>query len=395
MRILMTATFSFPEGTLGASRALHMQAKGLSEAGHEVLVATCRGSLGSTREVLDGFAIRSFALVTGESRGLRRSVSWLNGQVRMLLFLLEAIRKRTFDDIVFYGPAPVFALAAIAGRARGQRMTYIQGDLLNPRGKPLHALAELALARSASLIVVGGSSLLAAHLGRLAPATRQVKLWPPTDADYFAEGNAARARASLRLGDAPLVVYAGAVSSLDGVDLLIRSMKSVVARIPDARLVIAGFILKQDPIVGEPLQYSELVTSLGLQESIVLAGSMPMRDVADLFAAASVLVNPKVPHLTNQMAAPIKIGEYLAAGRPVLTTKECELEAWLGDGREVLFYNSGDPEALSAGICELMTNTELASRLSREGARVARRVCDYRAWGTSVAEAMMEVRNEA
>ena len=89
-------------------------------------------------------------------------------------------------------------------------------------------------------------------------------------------------------------------------------------------------------------------------------------------------MNPKVEHPANHMAAPIKIAEYLASGRPVLTTRVCELEEWLVDGQDVLFCRAGDPEALAGGICQVLTDVELVDRLSRGGASVARRVCDYR-----------------
>ena len=387
----MTAPFVFPEGSLGASRALHMQAKGLSEAGHDVVVAVRRGSLDAESAEFDGFRMRSFSPFTEEETCLWRRLSWLRAHVRMLMYLLHSIWKREFGSIVFWGPAPVFGAAAIAAKLRGQQTIYVQGDIQNLR-TPLHVLAEIVLARTASLIIVGGSSLLSARLRRIAPGTKQVKLWPPTDTAYFGAADGARARESLNVGEGRLVVYAGAMTSLEGVDVLIRSMTSVVGRIPGARLIIAGFVLGRDPILGAPLQYEKLIDSLGLQNSVVLAGPMSMRAVADLYAAASVLVNPKVDHLANQVAAPIKIGEYLAAGRPVLTTKVCELETWLVDRRDVLFCDAGDPGALAAGICELLTNADLAERLSREGASAARRVCDYRVWGRTVGKAIEEAR---
>ncbi len=175
--------------------------------------------------------------------------------------------------------------------------------------------------------------------------------------------------------------------------MLIRSMELVSHRVPAARLVVAGPVLERDPIVGRPLDYAQLVDALGLGWRVVLAGALSIGDIADLYAAASVLVNPKVDHPTNQMAAPIKIGEYLAAGRPVLTTRVCELEGWLVEGQDVLFCGAGDPEALAAKICQILTDREVADRLSREGARVARRACDYRAWGMRVAEAIAAGRS--
>ncbi len=195
MRILMTATFCFPEGSLGASRALHMQAKGLAEAGHEVLVVVCHGSLGMKRADLDGFRVRSFALLKKGRGALRRNVSWLKGQLQMLGYLLNALRTREFDSIVFYGAAPVFALVAGIGARRRQQMTFVQGDVLDARAQPLLARAEVTLATRSALIVVGGSSLLAERLRKIAPATQTAQAVAADGHGLFRQG---RCRSSKR-----------------------------------------------------------------------------------------------------------------------------------------------------------------------------------------------------
>ena len=71
------------------------------------------------------------------------------------------------------------------------------------------------------------------------------------------------------------MVYAGAVSSLEGVDVLIRSMEHVGHRVPAARLVVAGPVLERDPIIGRPLDYAQLVDALRL------GVSSPRRRAAD------------------------------------------------------------------------------------------------------------------
>ena len=69
---------------------------------------------------------------------------------------------------------PVFALVATIGKLRKQQMTFVQGDVLDAHAQPLLFRAEATLATKSSLIIVGGSSLLAARLRQIAPATRQL-----------------------------------------------------------------------------------------------------------------------------------------------------------------------------------------------------------------------------
>ena len=389
LRILITGTFSFPEGGGAAARAVHMQAKGLVLAGHEVLVAACSGTLEGRNSRLDGFKVKSFVSLRKDDKGMAAApVSWIIGQMGLLLYLLYAILTRRFDSIIFYGAAPIFAIAAVVGKFLKRHTCFEQGDLMESIGRPLLVKSEVVLSRNVSLIIIGGTSLLEQHLTKIAPNTKYLRLWPPTDTGYYGSGSAIRAKEMLNICDTPLIVYAGAVSKLEGVDLLIESMKSIVDKYPDAKLIIAGPILEHDPIIGKPLDYWKLVQRLNLGDNVIFSGSLRMPDVADLLAAATVLVNPKVDHLANRVAAPIKIGEYLASGRPVLTTRVCELDEWLVDRRDVLFCSPGDAGELAEGICEIMTDAVLSERLSSGGVLMARRVCNFRAWGEKVVEAI-------
>ncbi|WP_157046160.1 glycosyltransferase family 4 protein [Geotalea uraniireducens] len=384
----MAGTFSFPEGGDGASRALHMQAKGLAQAGHEVLVAVCCGTLEGRKSDLDGFKVKSFVSSSKDRKGMVAPFFWIYGQLGMLLYLLYVTLARRFDTIIYYGAAPVFAIAAVAGKFLKRHTCVVEGDLMAVRWQKLLFNSEEILARNVSLIIVGGSSVLEQHFTKIAPNTKCLRLWPPTDTDYFGSGSSIRARKKLNLSDAPLIVYAGAISKLEGVDVLIESMKYVIEKCPEAKLIIAGPIVEHDAIIGKPLDYKGLVEELGLAGVVFFTGKLLMPEVADLLAAANVLVNPKVEHPANWVAAPIKIGEYLASGSPIVTTSVCELEVWLSDRRDVLFCKAGDSVELAKGICDILTDTVLSDQLSRQGVIASRRVCDFRVWGIKVIEAI-------
>ena len=388
MRILMVGTFPFPDGGGGAGRALHMQAKGLVMAGNEVLVATCLGSLGRKVNVFDGIKVKSFCNSTINNNGLLAKISWIKGQIAILGYLIYQVLTCRNDSIVFYGAAPAFAVVALLGKAMKQHTCFVQGDLMDSLNRSLLVYAERILAKNVSLILIGGSYLLERRMNEISPTTKCLRLWPPTDTDFYASGRAVSAKKMLNFGDSIIIAYVGAVSSLEGVDKLIRSFAYVVSKHPEVMLVIAGPRLEHDPIMGTPIDYQAVVESLELKDKVVFTGLLRMSEVADLLAAAAVLVNPKVDHPANRVAAPIKIGEYLASGSPVLTTRICELDEWLVDRRDVLFCKSDDPVALVEGICEILDDDDLSKCLARHGPKAARRVCDYREWGKRVTEAI-------
>src|SRR5680860_120392 len=75
-----------------------------------------------------------------------------------------------------------------------------------------------------------------------------------------------------------------------GQDLLVRAMPAIRAERPGVRLVIAGgpFPRPQDRAYRQYLR--GLIAQLKLQDEVLLAGHVD--DVAGLYAAADVVVNP-------------------------------------------------------------------------------------------------------
>lgn len=395
MRILMAGTFTFPQGA--ASRAVHMQAKGLAEAGHDVVVVVCLGSTRQKYARLDGFTVRSFDSTEEGRCGLPGQFRWLKAQLGMLLYLLASVLGRRFDCIMFYGVAPIFAFVVPIARLLRQRTCLIQYDLMetdvflgfwNYLYRKLIVGSEKFLARYVSLIIIGYSSALEDIFQYIAPETPRIKVWPPTDTTYFASGDGARARSRWGLSECRLVVYAGSISRLEGSDVLLRAVPEVKHQCPDMKLVIAGPVTQFDPVCGQPLDYELLAQELGIDNAVLFAGVLPTDQFVDLLAAADCLVMPKVDHPANAAASPIKMGEYLASGRPVVASRVCELDKWLRHGEDIWFCEPGNVRDLAHAIVQMLVVSELAKEIGRSGQQAAREVCDYRAWARRVGSAL-------
>lgn len=395
MRIMIAGTFVFPEGAAG--RAVHMQAKGLAEAGHDVEVVACRSALQQRQATLDSFSVKCFDHGEEQKSGLSRRLHWMYAQFGMLHYLLVSVWGQRFDCIMFYGVAPVFAFVAPIARILRQRTCLIQYDIekttvflgfLDYLRRQLAICSEKVLARTSSLIIIGYSSALEDDFRRMAPQTPRVKVWPPTDTAFFACGSKERARSRLGVWTDRLVVYAGSISRLEGVDVLLQAIPTIVEQCPKLKLVIAGSVASYDPVCGRPIDYEEMAWELRAGANVVFTGMLPADQVVDLLAAADCLVIPKVDHPANSAASPIKMGEYLASGRPVVATRVSELDTWLRHSEDVWFCRPGDPVDLAAGIVCVLADDRLAKKLGTNGGRVARYVCDYHEWARRVEDAL-------
>jgi glycosyltransferase involved in cell wall biosynthesis len=160
-------------------------------------------------------------------------------------------------------------------------------------------------------------------------------------------------RASLGWEDArPLIVNVGRLVAQKGQRHLIRAMRSVVARYPSARLVIAG----EGPLRGE---LEALITSEGLVDRIDLLGDR--RDVDHLLHASDIFAFPSLYE-----GAANALLEAMAAEKPCVVTDVASLRELTEDGKVALLARLRSPEDFAAQILRLADDPALASRLGRE-----------------------------
>ncbi|MEC4894125.1 MAG: glycosyltransferase [Oscillatoria sp. PMC 1051.18] len=138
-----------------------------------------------------------------------------------------------------------------------------------------------------------------------------------------------------------LVVYAGALHTFKGIDLLIE----VASQLPNVQFALAGGPEK------ERQAYQEIIQSKQL-ENVALVGYLPQKNLASLLQAADLLVYPHLSGEAANFTSPLKLFDYIAAGKPIVSTTIPSLDD---------FRSS----PLIAGWCEPDSATELAGCLKR------------------------------
>ena len=152
-------------------------------------------------------------------------------------------------------------------------------------------------------------------------------------------------------GNPFVVLYAGSLSHLAGVPLLLQAFQ----RLEDARFrlwIIGGGEL-------EPLVRHAAATDTRIR----YLGKLSRPDLLATYTAADVLVNPhSTVLLTARYVFPSKLLEYLASGRPVITTATPEIAADYGDLCTVV--DREEPQALADAIMSVAA-MPAADRLAR------------------------------
>ncbi|HEY3884018.1 MAG TPA: glycosyltransferase [Vicinamibacterales bacterium] len=160
-------------------------------------------------------------------------------------------------------------------------------------------------------------------------------------------------------GGTAMILYTGTFEAYQGLDLLFASMAIVHREKPDARLVLAG---------GRPDQIENArraSDAVGLRGVVVFAGQRPADEIPAFLDAADVLVSPRSIG-TN---TPLKIYQYLRAGRPIVATRLLTHTQVLSD--EVAFLADATPEAFAAAIGSALDDPGRAGRTGERARELA------------------------
>jgi glycosyltransferase involved in cell wall biosynthesis len=161
-----------------------------------------------------------------------------------------------------------------------------------------------------------------------------------------------------RQSESPVVTYAGHLYPWKGVDVLLRAL----ALLPKVRGIIVG----GHPAEGDLMRLQALASTLGIQDRVSFTGFVHRSEVAGLLEQADVLV---IPHtatpVSERYASPLKLFEYMAAGKPIVASDVSSIREVLRDGENACLVRSADPEALASGIANVLGDQQLAERIAR------------------------------
>jgi glycosyltransferase involved in cell wall biosynthesis len=192
----------------------------------------------------------------------------------------------------------------------------------------------------------------------------------PGSAEAPATGADAEAvRAGHGIGaSAPLVLYTGTFEAYQGLELLFEAMKVVSTRRPDARLLLAG---------GTPEQIERArrqTRAAGIHEVTSFAGERPAAEIPAYLLAADVLVSPR----SRGTNTPLKIYQYLRAGKPIVATRLLTHTQVLTDETAVL--TPATAQGLADGILAVLDDPVRAEASGRRARELAETKYSYEAY---------------
>ena len=164
-------------------------------------------------------------------------------------------------------------------------------------------------------------------------------------------------RATDRAGRRFTIGYAGHLYPWKGADLVIEA----VAALPDVQAVIVG------GHEGEPdlARLKAFAVELNCASRVTFTGLIPPPQVAATWTQVDVLVLPnRASAISSEFTSPLKLFEYMASGRPIVSSDLPSLREVLRDGENALLVQPGNPQALVAAIARIKDDAALGARLA-------------------------------
>ena len=150
---------------------------------------------------------------------------------------------------------------------------------------------------------------------------------PGSAEDRATPAQAAAVRASFGFVAAtPVILYTGTFEAYQGLDLLFGAMARVKARRPNARLVLAGGKAEQVERAKNEARTADI------EDVTLFAGERPASEIPAYLLAADVLVSPR----SKGTNTPLKIYQYLRAGKPIVATRLLTHTQVLSDATAIL-----------------------------------------------------------
>jgi glycosyltransferase involved in cell wall biosynthesis len=278
--------------------------------------------------------------------------------------------KHGFDVIHAHNPPDTLFLVALPYKLLGKKYVFDHHDLCpelyrSRYGAPNDSTARVLQAiewcnlKLADVTIATNESYKQIHVrrGGRRPETvfvvrngpnRTLMETPPLPSDR------------LRRMGGRILCYVGTLNPQDGVDYLLRSLQHLLYDLKrdDFYCVVIGN--------GDSLEdLRKLATQLKLDGHVELTGFISDRELREYLAAADICMDPDPSSPLNDVSTWIKIMEYMAYGKPIVSFDLKETRFSAKDA--ALFVPCNDEMAFAKATAKLMDNPGLRLTMGRFG----------------------------
>jgi glycosyltransferase involved in cell wall biosynthesis len=187
------------------------------------------------------------------------------------------------------------------------------------------------------------------------------------DVELFGRGfDTRQIRREHGLADESVIMWIGGFYPWHDLDLLLESFRQVLRAQSNTRLVLVGDGQTRQAIADK-------IVAGGLRQAVIMTGAIPHRRVPEVLSIADVAVVPAAPVGASGggTGTPLKLFEYMAAGKAIVATGIAQAGAVIHDGQTGRLVSAGDAEAFADAVLQLLRDPTERQRLGQNARREA------------------------
>lgn len=400
MNILMISPFDLVAHRLwGPTIRLHSLAKEIMRRGHTVTIAGPPPFNGDKPDIIDGVPFYYFNMpfhrypyphdgmevARGKNNRRRRLPLVMLTRIGELLSLTRKLRtdvlyvNRAFLDTAY----PAFAahlIKSIPMICDWDDLEGLHGFSTEGRHRLTVQLVEtfneVVFPRISGATVVASNYLkdFSLKIG----VNKEDIFFAPTVADSTAFSPAVDGtliRNKYGLNNKKVLFYCGNLMETNGVKIenIIYTLNLILQKDSSFVLLIVGdgdLLTKE----GKKGSLVKLAESLGIADKVVFTGGVPYSEVPKYLAAADICLALFPVNLITMSKSPLKVYEYMAAGKAIIGRDVGEISRCIEDGKSGILVYSDNPEEYAEKILTAFKSTDYINKLGQN----ARKLIDDR-----------------
>ncbi len=346
------------------------EAQALAGAGYQVTVCAPRGEGQPPREVIAGVRVSRWRLPKTKPSLTGFLIEYLVANLQLHWAGCREL-ARGADVLHLHNPPDTLFPVALLARMLGRKVIFDHHDMVpelmeakfgpGPMVRLTMACERLSMG-VANVVIANNQSHRDVALGRGNQNDQKVVVirnGPPS-----ATLVPPQSRRGGPLED-PHLVFVGLIETQDGVDelpeLLVRLARD--HGLEKAHLTVVGS--------GTGLSaFKRAVAEAGVAERVRCTGQVPHTEVPRLLAEADICVDPAPCTTFNEFSTNMKIAEYMAAARPIVTYSLLETRRTAGEAGA--YADCGDPASFARLVAELAADAAQREMRAQAGTQRVR-----------------------
>ncbi len=161
-------------------------------------------------------------------------------------------------------------------------------------------------------------------------------------------------REKFALGNQVVMGFVGSFHYWHGLDNIMHLIDRIYEKYQNVSYLLVG----DGPLKRK---VEDFVTSSNYDDRVILTGYVPHEDVPSHVAAMDIVLAP-YPHMNFFYFSPLKLFEYMAAGKAVVASEIGQIAEIIKNGENGFLYDPGDLDSFVEKTCELIEDTNLRKR---------------------------------